>query len=314
MNMNVNKNSINASMNEGFDVEIEASKPKKSRKTIDELTLSDSFMFYAVMQDYDLCKETLEVLLDIKIAKIKYIIGEKVMKPSYDGKGIRLDVYVEDDMQTVYNLEMQVENKKHIPKRTRYYQSVIDWEQLLQGEDYDSLKETLIIFICKFDMYKECKPKYTFKYMCKEVKGLELGDETSKVIYNTTAVNDDNKTYKDLNISKRLYNLLRYVEKQEINDKFTKKLDEKVNSIKKDNDWREKHMQYELNIQDAKREGIAIGKTEGIAIGKNEGIREGQENIIKKMLESGMSYEEVSRIVDMSVDLVKRYAGEIIKA
>jgi predicted transposase/invertase (TIGR01784 family) len=150
--------------------------------------------------------------------------------------------------------------------------------------------------------------------MCKEVKGLELGDETSKVIYNTTAVNDDNKTYKDLNISKRLYNLLRYVEKQDINDKFTKKLDEKVNSIKKDNDWREKHMQYELNIQDAKREGIAIGKTEGIAIGKNEGIREGQENIIKKMLESGMSYEEVSRIVDMSVDLVKRYAGEIIKA
>jgi predicted transposase/invertase (TIGR01784 family) len=142
--------------------------------------------------------------------------------------------------------------------------------------------------------------------MCKEVKGLELGDETSKVIYNTTAVNDDNKTYKDLNISKRLYNLLRYVEKQDINDKFTKKLDEKVNSIKKDNDWREKHMQYELNIQYAKREGIAIGK--------NEGIREGQENIIKKMLESGMSYEEVSRIVDMSVDLVKRYAGEIIKA
>ena len=295
-----NKQDINKKEFDNYiNYNTEIIKRKRNRRTIDELTLSDSFMFYAVMQDYDICKETLEVLLDIKIKEIKYIVGEKVMKPSYDGKGIRLDVYVEDDNQTVYNLEMQVESKRHIPKRTRYYQSVIDWEQLLQGEDYDSLKETLIIFICRFDMYSEDKPKYTFKYMCNEVKGLELGDETSKVIYNTTAVNNNDKTYKELNISEKLYNLLRYIEKQEINDEFTKRLDDKVESVKKDNDWREKHMQYEMNIQDAKREG----KIEGRELGKSEG----QADIIKKMIKSGMSYEEVAKIVEIPVALVKDY-------
>ena len=228
---------------------------KHTRKTIEELTLSDSFMFYAVMQDYDLCKETIETLLDITIYKIEYLEAEKVIQPGYDSKSVRLDVYVKDDKQTVYNLEMQVDCKKNIPKRTRYYQAAIDREQLLRGADFDELDECLVIFICKFDLYNRNRAKYEFKYRCQIEPDLDFGDETRRVVYNTTAVKDDNITYKELDITSKLYNLLCYIEKQEIKDEFTKKLDDKVKSVKRDNEWREKHMQYEMNIQDALREG-----------------------------------------------------------
>ena len=137
---------------------------KRMRKTINDLTLSDSFMFYAVMQDYELCKETLEVLLDISIDKIVYLEGEKVIQPGYDSKSIRLDVYVKDDKQTVYNLEMQADCKKNIGKRTRYYQGTIDREQLLRGSDYDELDECLILFICRFDLYNRNRAMYEFRY------------------------------------------------------------------------------------------------------------------------------------------------------
>ena len=74
-------------------------------------------------------------------------------------------------------------------------------------------------------------------------------------------------------VTEKLYNLLRYIEKHEINDEFTKKLDDKVESVRKDNDWREKHMQYEMNIQDAMREGEAKGEARGYEKGSNRTAR-----------------------------------------
>ncbi|MBD5088091.1 MAG: hypothetical protein HDT30_04645 [Clostridiales bacterium] len=39
---------------------------------------------------------------------------------------MRLDIYIKDEENTVYNVEMQVKNKYNIAKRSRYYQGVID--------------------------------------------------------------------------------------------------------------------------------------------------------------------------------------------
>ena len=47
----------------------------------------------------------------------------------YDGKGIRLDVYINDDKGTVYNVEMErgKHKKSILPKRSRYYQGRINF-------------------------------------------------------------------------------------------------------------------------------------------------------------------------------------------
>ena len=127
--------------------------PKTSSlKAWEDLTIADDYMFKLVMSHKHICKHLLEMILGIKINKIMEPATEKAMKTGYESKGIRLDVYVEDDESTVYDIEMQVRRYPEIwlGRRTRYYQSVIDFGALQVGVEYHQLKKSIIIFICPF--------------------------------------------------------------------------------------------------------------------------------------------------------------------
>ncbi len=106
----------------------------------ENLTLSNDFIFSKVMRDKEICRKTLEILLDKKIGEITYIDNQKTIDINYDSKSVRLDVYVEDEKR-IYNIEMQVVNKKDLSKRSRYYQSMIDLNAIEKGEIYRDLKE-----------------------------------------------------------------------------------------------------------------------------------------------------------------------------
>ena len=66
---------------------------------------------------------------------------------------------------------------------------MIDIDSLMKGEEYDKLKESYILFICKDDPFKDEKenhyglPCYTFRNICEENAGVNLDDKTIKVIY-----------------------------------------------------------------------------------------------------------------------------------
>ena len=129
-------------------------------KPFEKLTFHDDFMFGLVMQNKEICREALECLLDIKIDRLEYIEPQKTIVPVYTAHGIRLDVYV-DDGKKVYDVEIQNWDEHDIGKRTRYYQGIMDTESLLKGEDYDELRESIIIFLCRFDPFKKNIPWYT---------------------------------------------------------------------------------------------------------------------------------------------------------
>ena len=155
-----------------------------SFKPVEELTFADDFMFTKVMKNKSICKGLLERLLGIKISKIEYPEIQKNLTPFYEAKGIRLDVYV-DDGNRVFDIEIQNSVDITLPKRTRYYQSMLDIDNLLKGEEYSELKESFIIFICQFDLFGLNLPQYTFKNICLENKELVLGDETTKIFFNS---------------------------------------------------------------------------------------------------------------------------------
>ena len=103
-------------------------------KKWEEVGLSDDFMFGKVMQDSSLCKKLLErIFPDINIERIEYPELQKTIKPDSDAHGIRLDVYVRDDKNSIYDIEMQAVDTKELPKRSRYYQSMIDIQELDAG-------------------------------------------------------------------------------------------------------------------------------------------------------------------------------------
>lgn len=74
------------------------------------------------MRNKRICKATIERLLDIQIKDIVYLEEEKTMNLTLDGKSIRLDVYVNDEKGTVFNVEMQTsKDMEELVKRVRYY-------------------------------------------------------------------------------------------------------------------------------------------------------------------------------------------------
>jgi predicted transposase/invertase (TIGR01784 family) len=75
-------------------------------------------MFGVIMRNPKYCKPFLERILDIKIARIEYPKSQETIDISADAKSVRLDIYVEDGNETVYNIEMQTSDKANLPKRT----------------------------------------------------------------------------------------------------------------------------------------------------------------------------------------------------
>ena len=155
----------------------------KDEQLWENLAISNDFIFSKVMRDKELCRETLEVFLDKKVGEINYIDEQKTIDLRHDSKSIRLDVYVEDEGR-IYDVEMQVVNKKDLAKRSRYYQSMIDLDAIEKGKLYDKLKDNIVIFICKFDPFGKSLPRYSFENICIENKELYLEDGTSKVFFN----------------------------------------------------------------------------------------------------------------------------------
>lgn len=236
-------------------------------KTIEELNLDDDFLFAKVMSDKEICRKVLEKILNIKIQKIETPVEQKVIDLLLDSKGIRLDIYVQDENNTVYNVEMQKGVKTNLPKRSRYYQGNIDLDMITKGSDYEKLRKSFVIFICTFDPFGRGRHLYTFENLCKEDMSLALGDETTKLFLNTKGQMDD--------VDEEMLEFLTYIEQStdEValgsKSQLVKVLNEKVKCIKRD-----KSMEVEyMTILERDKEKFNEGKLEGILEGKLEFAR-----------------------------------------
>lgn len=227
-------------------------------KPFEELTIADDYLFKRVMSNKKLCQKLIERILEIKVKDLKYTEDEKTFSPGYLSKGVRLDVYVEDNNDVVYNLEMQVRNLEddELLKRVRYYQAAIDTDILLKGEIYANLKETYIIFICPFSVLDGKRHKYTLKTKCQEDNGLDMDDGSTKIILSTKGeLNDVNKSMKAF---------LDYVDGKIIKtDSFIKELQNEIKEIKSKEEERVNYMTFNLKMLEEREEGRKEGRKEG---------------------------------------------------
>ena len=96
-------------------------------KNYEDLTFTDDFMFCKIMESHpDLCRELLELILERKVGKLVEVNRQKPIEITADGKGVRFDVYAEDDQKVIYEVEMQNAMKDSLSKRVRYSQGMID--------------------------------------------------------------------------------------------------------------------------------------------------------------------------------------------
>ncbi|HCJ07356.1 MAG: Rpn family recombination-promoting nuclease/putative transposase [Lachnospiraceae bacterium] len=251
-----------------------------SQKTLQQLELKDDFMFGAVMRDPKRCKPLLEHILGVQIREIRYPELQKIIDNTMDAKSVRLDVYIEDSDNTIYNIEMQTTNKKNLPKRMRYYQGMIDLNIISKGDEYNQLKKSFIIFICDYDQYKEGRYIYTFENVCLENASIRFGDETVKVVLNTKGTIGD--------IDEELRNALHYIGGEKPRGKLANLLDAGVKEVKNSEEWRREYMT--LFMRD--RENVKIGDYRRLV-----------QQIRRKV--DIMTYEEMADIYDTSISDVE---------
>ena len=244
-------------------------------KPIEELTFTDDFMFGRIMQNPEICKGLLERLLEIKIDKIEYPILQKTIAPHYKAKGINL------------------------PKRIRYYQSIMDVDLLLKGNDYTELKESFIIFVCKDDFFGHNLPCYTFENTCKEKNILNLNDMTHKIIFNASAFANEN------NIEKK--SILEYIKNKNSTSDFTLQIDNLVEQTKSNEFFREEYMIKSLFEVDAEKRGFKEGEKNGF----EKGSKQKEIEIVKNMILKNIPLDVISECTNLSLESVEKLAKEI---
>ena len=262
-------------------------------KPFKDLSLVDDFMFSEVMRQPENIKPLLETLLEKKIQRVVAIDKQKDLKDTYDTHGIRLDVYLEDEHNTKYDVEVQARLHRKLEKRIRYYASGIDRRSLEMNADYEELSDNFVIFICVEDYFKAGLAVYERESHIKGAPEIPYKDGSHAYILNADFTKE--------NGNPAVLDFLRYVrasyrgEQYDISkSRYLQQIDEAVNEIKRDSGREMEYMTLAMKMMDERKEAF----------------EQGEAQIIKRMLARGLSLEEISDMIGLELDEAKRLAKQ----
>lgn len=262
-----------------------------ARKPFEELNFADDGMFQTVMKNPEASAELVERLLGVRVKNVKYPKLEKKIAPYYATKGVRLDVYLKD-VDKIIDVELQTYEMDALGKRTRYYQSMVDIDSLIKGEDYSELKDSYILFICKFDPFRDKKDqphglyRYTFRNVCDENSLVNLDDKCLKVVYNASAYEKAEDP--------KIRALLRFIQTNEPGeDPFAKQLEDFVFKARTNEKFKREYLAMNLHDRDMMK------------IGEREGRQEKAEEDARSFYANGVSIDIIAKSLGMTEDQVK---------
>ena len=271
------------------------------------LPFTDDRIFMNVMRSPKICRALLELILpneEIGAIRLKKsdnplidnseidegadenlsVETQKTLKLEADAHGVRFDAFVASSKLWA-DIEMQTDNDSKIDKCARYYHANMDLDFLEQGQSYENLKPSYVIFICTFDRFKRDEPVYFFRSWDVE-KGLPLDDLSYTIVLNTKC--SPEKVPEAL---KPFYEYLNDPKKNEASE-LTRMIDERVRKFNSD-EWRKKYMTFEYILNEQKRESFA------------EGAAQKQREIAKSMKDEGIAKEVIEKITGLSAEEVE---------
>ena len=271
---------------------------KKSVVPLKELNLTDRFLFDEVMEDPQIHQEVLSLILGREISLLQESKTEKEGRISPLIRSIRMDLFAIDSEEQVYNTEMQKKRKDDLPKRSRYYQGMMDTGLLEPGiPSYNLLNDSYLIMIMPFDLFGYEKYQYTFVPQCQEVPQCKLQDGTVRIFLNTKGKNDDE-------VPKELIEFLHYIENttdevaQQSKSKKIRHIHERVCEVKRSEEIGVKYMQaWEEKVKE-REDGREEGLKEGLKVGISRTKR------VLKLAAEGKKKEEIAEMCGITVEEV----------
>jgi len=225
-----------------------------------------------------------------------------------------LDIKARLDDDQICNIEMQVVKSTNIEKRIMFYWSKLYSGEIKEGDDYNELHKTIAILIADFELnnLREIE-KFHTKWEIRE-------EEYSKIIL--TEVLEIHiimlpKLIKQLNknsISKKdkavlwslfMQNPKGLGEKIMSENEDIKKANEELEKISAD-----KHEQYLVHLRQKHIMDTKAVEEYGYLRGKEEGEKEKLIEMVKAMIEKGLTIEMIADISKLSVEEIEKLAKE----
>ncbi len=275
------------------------------RKTLQELTLLDRFLFAEAMEDPENLQTVLEIILGKELALQHIPQVEKEVRSSPDFHSIRVDVWTKDEDDVVYDAEVQQQDTNNLPQRSRYYQALIDSKLLEPGTDYKLLNPVVIILIAPFDLFGKGRYRYTFSMKCEEDSDVSLHDGAIRIFLNTHGTDEEN-------ITSELKELLYFMEHtneegRPLGSPKLCKLQDSIRSIKNSEKVGIKYMQAWEEKLLFKQEG----REEGLEIGRMEGEERNMLNLISKKQKKGYSVEEIADALEETPERIRELMAKL---
>ena len=189
------------------------------QKKLEELNLLDDFLFSAVLSDPNygelFGRKLLKILFNKEVKNLKVVAQKYYGGMNTKYHGARLDVYLEDEdaaaleaafPSTIYDIEPDRNSgkKANLPRRVRFYHSLIDSRSLDKGEEFGKLKNVIVLFICSYDPFDSDRIWYTMKTSCLEEPDLPYDDGSRTIFLYTKGTRGE--------VSEQVRELLRYFE------------------------------------------------------------------------------------------------------
>lgn len=141
--------------------------PVPQRRPLQSLNVIDDFMFTTMSTLPDVAEPFFRILLRTVFGRDFpeiTVTPQKVLQGLDTGlHGIRMDVYIEEaapsgnERAVIYNIEAEtrVKDRKHLPRRLRFYNSATDMQHLASNTTYDALPDHVTIVILSYDPFGE---------------------------------------------------------------------------------------------------------------------------------------------------------------
>ena len=127
---------------------------------IQQMTLMDDlFMRYCFKDEPAAAELLLHVILGRPDLRVQQLRTEDEIV-NLQSHSVTLDIHAVDASGTHYDIEIQKDNQGALPKRARYYASMLDISTLPKGATYEQLAESYVIFITDKDYLGDNLPLY----------------------------------------------------------------------------------------------------------------------------------------------------------
>ena len=238
-------------------------------KTLQDLNMMDSFLFEATTEDMENAKKIAKIIIKRTTG---HAVENLVIEPqkqlkglSLDRHGIRMDLYMQENTAfqdgtstlRLYDIEPNKYYEKDLPRRNRFYQSLIDSKLLPSNSRYQNLPDLITIWILPYDPFGDDRMIYTIKSMVVENQELVYNDGITKIFLYTKGTKGGSKELKDF---------LAYMENTTVSnavDKELLELQEIVNNVKSKEDVGERYMTLQEMIDYEKRDSYEDGLKDG---------------------------------------------------